>query len=331
MPKVEFHFDFGSPNAYLAHLVIPEIEQRTGAKFEYVPVLLGGVYKLTGNRSPAESLAGVKNKPDYARLETARFIKRHMITSFRQNPFFPVNTLTIMRGAIAAQRLGVFERYVDEIYRHMWSDPKKLDDPAVLRAALLESGFDADRFAELVQDVDVKARLLENTERSVARGTFGSPTFFVEDEIFFGKDQLRDVEKMILATGSRRPENLDVILKRFEQPDEVRTFEKGRFEIARIGGMTIGRATYEPGWRWSVHVGPATGATSCPVEHVGIVPPAGRWRQWAMAPLLRCARGTSSTSHPDTTAGWSVRSRTSPYISLARITTPTVPKRRSKQ
>src|SRR5947208_15009287 len=98
MPKVEFHFDFGSPNAYLAHLVIPEIEQRTGAKFEYVPVLLGGVYKLTGNRSLAESLAGVKNNPVYARLDTARFIKRHGITGFRQNPFFPVNTLTIMRG-----------------------------------------------------------------------------------------------------------------------------------------------------------------------------------------------------------------------------------------
>jgi 2-hydroxychromene-2-carboxylate isomerase len=271
MPKVEFHFDFGSPNAYLAHLVIPEIEQRTGAKFDYVPVLLGGVYKLTGNRSPAESLAGVKNKPEYARLETARFLKHHGITRFQQNPFFPVNTLTIMRGAIAAQRLGVFERYVAEIYRHMWSDPKKLDDPTVLRAALLESGFDADRFAELVQDVDVKARVLENTERSVARGAFGSPTFFVEDEIFFGKDQLRDVEEMILATPSGRPESLDVILKRFEQPDEVRTFEKGKFEIVRIGGMTIGRATYEPGWKWSLHVGPAIGASSCSVEHVGIV------------------------------------------------------------
>jgi 2-hydroxychromene-2-carboxylate isomerase len=200
MPKIEFHFDFGSPNAYLAHLVIPEIEHRTGVKFEYVPVLLGGVYKLTGNRSPAESLAGVKNKPDYERLETARFIKRHDITSFRPNPFFPVNTLTIMRGAIAAQKLGGFERYVDEIYRHMWSDPKKLDDPAVLRAALFESGFDADRYAKLVQDPDVKAQLLDNTEQSVARGTFGSPTFFVGDEIFFGKDRLRDVEEMILAT-----------------------------------------------------------------------------------------------------------------------------------
>jgi 2-hydroxychromene-2-carboxylate isomerase len=200
MAKVEFHFDFGSPNAYLAHLVIPEVEQRTGAKFDYVPVLLGGVYKLTGNRSPGESLAGIKNKPDYERLETARFVKRHGITRFQHNPFFPVNTLTIMRGAIAAQRLGVFERYVGEIYRHMWSEPKKLDDPAVLRAALLESGFDAERFGALVQDAEVKARLIDNTERSVARGTFGSPTFFVGDEIFFGKDRLRDVEEMILAT-----------------------------------------------------------------------------------------------------------------------------------
>src|SRR5580658_1197615 len=128
MPQIEFHFDFGSPNAYLAHRVIPEIEQRTGAKFVYVPVLLGGVFKLTGNRSPVEVFAGIRNKPDYERLETERFVKRHGITDYRRNPFFPVITLTIMRGAIAAQRLGVSERYVDEIYRHMWSAPKKLDD-----------------------------------------------------------------------------------------------------------------------------------------------------------------------------------------------------------
>ena len=198
MVKVEFHFDFGSPNACLAHLVIPEIEQRTGAKFNYVPVLLGGVFRLTGNRSPGESFAGIKNKLEYERLEMERFIKRHGITSFRRNPFFPVNTLTIMRGAVAAQTLGVFERYVDETYRYMWSEPKKLDDPAVWRAALLESGFAADRFEELVQDPEVKGRLLDNTQRSVARGTFGSPTFFVGDEIFFGKDRLRDVEEMIL-------------------------------------------------------------------------------------------------------------------------------------
>jgi 2-hydroxychromene-2-carboxylate isomerase len=201
MARIEFHFDFGSPNAYLAHRVIPEIERRTGAKFDYIPVLLGGVFKLTGNRSPAEAFAGIRNKPEYEQLETERFLKRHAITSYRRNPFFPVNTLTIMRGAIAAEGLGVFERYVEEIYRHMWSEPKKLDDPAVLRAALVESGFDAERFAARVQDAAVKAQLLANTERSVARGAFGSPTFFVGDQIFFGKDRLRDVEEAILATG----------------------------------------------------------------------------------------------------------------------------------
>src|ERR687891_372462 len=101
MITVEFHFDFGSPNAYLSHLIIPEIEKRTGAKFEYVPILLGGVFKLTNNRSPAESNAGVRNKPEYQKLETERFIKQHGITRYRPNPFFPVNTLMIMRGAVA--------------------------------------------------------------------------------------------------------------------------------------------------------------------------------------------------------------------------------------
>ncbi|HEY6418711.1 MAG TPA: 2-hydroxychromene-2-carboxylate isomerase [Candidatus Binataceae bacterium] len=197
MAKVEFHFDFGSPNAYLSHLVIPEIEKRTVVKFEYVPVLLGGVFKLTNNRSPAESMAGIKNKPEYERLETTRFIRRHKIPHYPRNPFFPVNTLTIMRGAIAARALGLFERYVDEMYRHMWAEPKKMDDPSVIRAALEESGLPSERIFELVQTQPVKDQLLENTRRSVERGTFGSPTFFVGDEIFFGKDRLRDVEEII--------------------------------------------------------------------------------------------------------------------------------------
>ena len=198
MITVEFHFDFGSPNAYLSHLVLPEIEKRTGVKFAYVPILLGGVFKLTNNRSPAESLVGIKNKPEYERLEMTRFIRRHRITRFRPNPFFPVNTLMLMRGAIAAQSLGVFERYVDEMYRHMWAEPKKLDDPHVLRAALEESGLDSERFFALIQTPEVKDRLLENTRRSVERGTFGAPTFFVGEEIFFGKDRLRDVEELIM-------------------------------------------------------------------------------------------------------------------------------------
>jgi 2-hydroxychromene-2-carboxylate isomerase len=197
--SVEFHFDFGSPNAYLSHLVIPEIEARTGVKFEYVPILLGGVFKLTNNRSPAESLAGIRNKPEYERLETERFLTQHRIERYRFNPHFPVNTLALMRGAIAARTLGVFPRYVDEMYRHMWAEPKKLDDPAILRAALEESGFDAAKLLELTQDPEIKQQLQTSTTRSVERGTFGSPTFFVGDDIYFGKDRLRDVEAAILA------------------------------------------------------------------------------------------------------------------------------------
>ena len=202
MAKVEFHFDFGSPNAYLAHLVVPAIERRTGVEFDYVPILLGGVFKLTNNRSPAESLMGIKNKPEYEQLEMRRFIDRHRITRFQMNPFFPVNTLTLMRGAIAARSLDVFDRYVDDMFRHMWADPKKMDDPQVLRAALEESGFDAERFLALVQTREIKDALIANTERSVARGTFGAPTFFVGDEIFFGKDRLRDVEERIFELRS---------------------------------------------------------------------------------------------------------------------------------
>jgi 2-hydroxychromene-2-carboxylate isomerase len=196
--RVEFHFDFGSPNAYLSHRVIPEIEARTSVRFAYVPVLLGGVFKLTGNVSPAVSLRGIKNKPEYQALETRRFLERHGITDFRANPHFPVNTLQIMRGAIVAQRGGFFERYVDEVYRHMWSEPKKMDDPAVIERALEESGLDARVVLEGIREPEVKARLLANTESSVARGVFGSPGFFVGDELFFGKDRLLEVEREIL-------------------------------------------------------------------------------------------------------------------------------------
>ena len=198
MGAVEFHFDFGSPNAYLAHLAVPEIEKRTGAKFEYVPILLGGVFKLTNNRSPAESMRGIKNRLEYEELERQRFVRRHAITRFSFNPFFPVNTLLIMRGAVAAQLEGVFDRYVDEVFRHMWAEPKKMDDPEVVRAALEQSGLNAAALLARTQEPAVKERLLKNTEASVARGAFGSPTFFVGSELFFGKDRLRDVEEELV-------------------------------------------------------------------------------------------------------------------------------------
>ena len=199
--QVEFHFDFGSPNAYLAHRVIPAIQARTGARFHYIPVLLGGVFKATGNRSPAEAFGGIRNKPEYERLETQRFIRRHGIEDFVRNPFFPVNTLMMMRGAAAAEIDGGLADYVDAMFHHMWEAPKKMDDPAVFRDALLASGLDADAVLARSQDPAVKSRLIANTEMSVARGAFGSPTFFVGDAIYFGKDRLRDVEEAITGVG----------------------------------------------------------------------------------------------------------------------------------
>jgi len=204
--KVEFHFDFGSPNAYLAELVLPEIERRTGVKFAYIPVLLGGVYKATGNMSPFDSLRGIKNKAEYNALETQRFLRRHDITKFKSNPFFPVNTLTLMRGAVDAQFEGLFEPYFRATYHHMWVEPKKMDDPQIFRDAFLSSGLDINRIIARAQQDDVKKKLVENTNNAVARGSFGSPTFYVGDEIFFGKDRLREVEEEIAArlTTERR-------------------------------------------------------------------------------------------------------------------------------
>ena len=195
--KVEFQFDFGSPNAYLAEVAIPGIERRTGVKFEYVPVLLGGIYKATGNMSPFDSLRGIKNKPEYQALETQRFIRRHNITKFRQNTFFPVNTLMLMRCAVAAQFEGVFEKYVEAAFHHMWVEPKKMDDPDVAMSALSDSGIDAANLFARAQQPDVKSKLIENTQMAVERGAFGSPTFFVGKEMFFGKEQLREVEELI--------------------------------------------------------------------------------------------------------------------------------------
>jgi len=196
--KIEFLFDFGSPNAYLSHRVIPDIEKKAGVTFTYVPVLLGGIFKLTGNRSPIETFGAVKNKLKHMSVETERFIQRHNITTYHFNPNFPVNTLNLMRAAVAAQLDGALQPYVEATFHHMWEEPKKMDDPAIAREALASSGIDVERLFARAQEADVKAKLAELTQEAVDRGAFGSPTFFVGDEMFFGKDQLRDVEEMIL-------------------------------------------------------------------------------------------------------------------------------------
>ena len=198
-PKVEFHFDFGSPNAYFSHKVIPAIEQRTGATFTYVPILLGGVFKLANNQSPIVQFKDTKSKMDYMKIETVRFIKKHGLTKFKMNPNFPVNTVQIMRGAVAAEMDGKLAAYTDAVFRHMWEDRLKMDDADVIRAALNGAGLDGARTLARIQEQDVKDKLLANTQATVARGTFGTPTFFVGKEIFFGKDKLPDVEEEIQA------------------------------------------------------------------------------------------------------------------------------------
>ena len=193
----QFLIDVGSPNAFLSHEAIPAIERRIGARFDYVPVLLGGIFKATNNKSPGETLAGVKNKPEFNALETERFLRRFKVKPYVWNPFFPVNTLNLMRAAVAAQLEGVFEKYADAAFHHMWIAPKKMDDPEIAAKALTASGLDAAKLFARAQEPEVKAKLIHNTEDAVRRGAFGSPTFFVGKEMFFGKEQLREVEELI--------------------------------------------------------------------------------------------------------------------------------------
>ncbi|HLK26751.1 MAG TPA: 2-hydroxychromene-2-carboxylate isomerase [Caulobacteraceae bacterium] len=204
-PVIEFIFDFGSPNAYLAWKVLPGIAQRTGAEVTLVPCLLGGIFKATGNRSPAEAFAGIKNKLAYEGLETRRFVERHGIKGFRSNPHFPVNTLLIMRGLIAARRAGVGDAYLAAVEAAMWEFGEKMDDPDVVLRVLNAAGLDGAGLIAATQDPDVKAELIANTESAVARGVFGIPSFFVGDELFFGKDRLRDVEEEAARLSAGAP------------------------------------------------------------------------------------------------------------------------------
>lgn len=192
-----FYFDFGSPNAYFVHRVLPQVEQRAGVTFQYVPVLLGGLFKLANNRSPMVAYAEVPKKMAYENLEMARFIKRHGLKQFRMNPFFPVNTLALMRGAVAAEAENVLPAYVEAMFHFMWEEPRKLDDPAVLAATLTEAGLPAERLLALAQEQSIKDRLVANTQEAFDKGAFGIPTFLVGKELFFGKDKLGDVEHEI--------------------------------------------------------------------------------------------------------------------------------------
>lgn len=197
MSKCEFIFDFGSPNAYLSHFVVKQIEQRTGAKFEYRLVLLGGLFKLTGNQPPMIAFGSIPNKMAYMQLENERFIQKHRITKFTFNPNFPVNTLQLMRCAVAAEKAGVLENYIEVSLRAMWEDGLKMDDEAVLLETFNKNGLDGESLIAASKTDEVKQALMANTESAAKRGAFGVPTFFIDDEIFFGKDSLGAVEELI--------------------------------------------------------------------------------------------------------------------------------------
>ena len=201
MSKYEFLFDFGSPNAYMAYHVLPEVEKRTGVSFEYVPVLLGGIFKATNNQPPMIAMQGIKNKPEYAQVEMQRFLKKHELGKFVMNPNFPVNTLQIMRGAIAAQTDGFLADYLKAVFKAMWEDGQKMDDPDVISKVLDGAGLNGAQILERAKDDQVKQTLIKNTEAAVQRGVFGIPSFFVDDELFFGKDSLDLVEEEIKSAS----------------------------------------------------------------------------------------------------------------------------------
>jgi 2-hydroxychromene-2-carboxylate isomerase len=193
---IEYFFDVGSPTAYLAWTQLPKIAAETGATIAWRPMLLGGVFKATGNASPVT----VPAKGRWMNDDIARWARRYGVP-FAFNPHFPINTLSLMRGAAGLQmrRPADFLRYLDVVERAMWEVPMNLGDPAVLAAMLAAAGFDADEFVAMVGDPEVKARLVATTEEAVARGVFGAPTFFVGDAMFFGQDRLDFVREALLA------------------------------------------------------------------------------------------------------------------------------------
>lgn len=191
---VEFIFDFGSPNAYLAWHALQPVLTRTGAELEITPCLLGGIFKLTGNQAPWLSYANVKGKLDYERLEMTRFISLHNLSKFKMNPHFPVNTLLLMRGSIAAKQQGVLDSYVSAGLQAMWEDGKNMSDPEVFTTVMTSAGLDGPALLASTQDPLIKSKLAQNTDEAVERGVFGIPTFFIEGDMLFGKDRLDQVE-----------------------------------------------------------------------------------------------------------------------------------------
>lgn len=196
----KFYFDVVSPNAYLAHRVLPGIEKRTGVSFEYTPISLGSVMQLTNNQPPLVAFAGVRGKIDYIKLEIRRFISKHKITRFKFSPYFPLDTKLAMAGALVAKDHGVLAEYSEVTLAAMWENNKRLSDPATLAEVLSDGHLDADSILRAARTKPYGDALEAASNRAVDRGVFGVPSFLAGDELFFGKDSLADLEEC-LALG----------------------------------------------------------------------------------------------------------------------------------
>lgn len=197
--KVDFIFDVASPNMYFCHKLIPDFKERTGVKFEYIPCLLGGIMKLSGNQPPFVAFAEIPNKNKYQLIEIERFIKQHQLKEFKFNSNFPMNTVQIQRGALAAIELGIFDEYLEIILEAMWEKNLNLADIDIFQSTLSENNIDTGSIMEIITSQDCKDKLIANTTDAVNRGAFGVPTFFFEDQIFFGKDHLHQLEEYIYS------------------------------------------------------------------------------------------------------------------------------------
>ena len=195
--NVDFIFDFASPNAYLCHKAIIQLEKKHGIKFNYIPCLSGGLMKLSNNQPPMIAFGEIPNKMKYE-FDTAfnRFMREYQIEHFKMNEHFPVNTISLIRGAIVAQKNNFFDEYVEIVLSGMWENSLKLDTAESLHQLLSEHDCHADLVIGEIAKDETKAELIANTNNAVEKGAFGIPTFFIGDEMFFGKESLREIRDL---------------------------------------------------------------------------------------------------------------------------------------
>jgi 2-hydroxychromene-2-carboxylate isomerase len=201
--RVELYFDFGSPTTYLAYHRLLWIEQNFDIKLHPIPVLLGGIFKATGNHSPVT----IPLKAAWMNGDLQRYANLYGVP-MEFNPHFPINTLYLMRGAIAAQHLGVFDNYLSTVFHAMWAEPVDMGDLKVVEEVLTRAGINAGEILEMMQTTEVKEQLKANTELAVARGVFGCPATYYEEELYFGQDRLFFVEQQLETDGLKRPAQL---------------------------------------------------------------------------------------------------------------------------